>query len=59
MLFVLNNGNPQSYQTCFRNVVQMTSTMLMKQVYFILPHQMISKVTNMQLYLMQRTQRTV
>jgi hypothetical protein len=32
---MLNNENPQSYQTCFRNIAQMISTMSMKEIHFI------------------------
>jgi alanyl-tRNA synthetase len=41
MLQVLNDGNPHSCQTYFRNFAQMISTMPMKQVYFIVPRQMV------------------
>jgi hypothetical protein len=41
MLQVLNDGNPHSCQTCFRNFAQMISTMPMKQVHFIVPCQTV------------------
>lgn len=36
----------QSCQTSLRNFVRMISTVLMKQVYFILLHRMVSQATN-------------
>jgi hypothetical protein len=55
MLQVLNNGNPQNCQTCFRNFVQMISTMPLKQMYFICHARQVPKLQT-QLCRVQREQ---